>query len=411
MNKPKLVFKAIIQDAGVRVVEADSPDGRLWKCEIRWPRNRARKRIIHTFGLASTLTKAMVLGLVKPLIQKMQAEYGKNKSPMLSTMIDEFMDRHGATLKLGTREWYRVALRKALGGIGNLTLSEITPNILERFKSQYVKTAVATNNSLQVLHTMFEKAILWGYTAQNPVRLVPDLKVNPPRARMFTDEERSKLLRGSQSDPSPYIYKFVLWQLNTGMRPSESLGIKEPDVDMKHGRVRLGITKSNHPRYVSLSKEAQDIAWGLWHGDGGFLFRGAMGQPLTLDAVERVYRRVVRKVGVKLRLYDCRHDAISRWAEEGASVPVIQNLAGHRSLAITNLYLHFGPNHSAQSMEAVQRAEVKGIGDNVVTTLTTNQVSPAAQVVDQEGDLVTAGSGGGDPGEVSVKEDASGQSP
>ena len=393
MGKGKLVFKSIVQDAAVRVVEADCPAGRVWKCDIHWPRGRSRKRKVHNLGLASTLTKSMAINLIVPLIEKMKAEYGKTKAPLLSAMITKFLTLHGATVKPKTAKWYREGLKKVLKGIGDRPLTAITPALLEEYKSSNTRTPGFTNNSLHVLHTLFEKAILWDYVEQNPVRRVPFLKPNPSRARMFTDDERQKLLRSAQIDPYPGIYKFLLWMLNTGMRPGEVVRIKESDVDLKEGRVRLGVTKSNRPRYVPLNKAALETAWSLWHGDGGTLFRGWNGQPLKVITAQRVFHRVAVRAGINVRPYDCRHDCLSRLAADGASLPTLQAVAGHSTLAMGSRYMHLSPNHFDQVKEAVDRVAISGIRDNVVTTATSEDTVPPPQVHDNEGDLVTAGTG------------------
>ena len=394
MGKGKLVFKAIIQDAAVRVVEADSPQGRVWKSDIHWPRGRARKRKVHNLGLAATLTKSMALTVIVPLIETMKAEYGRSKTPLLSTMIAKFLELHGATIKPETVRWYRQGLDKVLLGIGDRPLKEITPVLLEEYKSTNAHTPGFTNNSLHVLHNLFEKAILWGYVEQNPLSRVRFLKPNPSRARMFTNEEREKLLQSAQRDSYPGAYKFLLWMLNTGMRPGEAMRIKESDVDLKEGRVRLGVTKTNRPRYVPLNRDALDAAWSLWQGDGGTLFRGWNGEPLNSKIIQRVFRRIASRAGVSVRLYDCRHDFLSRLAADGASLPTLQAIAGHSTLAMVSRYMHLSPNHFDQVKEAVDRVAVHGVRDNVVTTDSSATVTSASQVQKNQGDLVAAGTGG-----------------
>jgi integrase len=276
-----------------------------------------------------------------------------------------------------------------------LPISELTPGILEQYKSSNAHTPGATNNSLHVLHTLFEKAVLWGHVRENPMRRVTFLKARPSRARMLLDEERGKLVKSAKADLSPYIYRFILWQLNTGMRPKETVSIREGDVDLKYARVRLGVTKSNRPRYVPLNKTTLDIVWALWHGDGGCLFRGANGQSLTVHAAQRIFRRVATNASVNVRLYDCRHDALSRMAAGGASLPTLQSVSGHRTLSMVSLYLHLSPDHYEQTKQAIERAEVQGVRDDQVTTSPADEDRLASESSENESDFVRAVAGSG----------------
>jgi len=341
------------------------------------------------------MTKGMVKALLPGIIKKIQATYGKRECPLLSKAIEEFCAGHGATVKPVTLIWYRRGLEKVLEGIGDRPVNEITPGMLEQYKFQHAATPSATNNSLHVLHALFETAIRFGYCDRNPVHGLKLLKSRPSRARMFSEQERTDLLKSAADDPSPYIRDFILWQLHTAMRPCESISLRESAIDLKNNRVRLGVTKSNRPRYVPLIKPAQEIAWRLFRGDGGTIFRGVSGKSLALVTVRGVFRRVVKRAGVTARLYDCRHDALSRAAAGGATIADLKNLAGHSTLAMVCRYLHYSPHHFDSTIAAMERGTVLAnlIGDDPVTTAQMAQEDGSTQVSQLKGELVGAGSG------------------
>ncbi len=395
MSQSKLTDAFAFLDANVRLYEVVTDKGCVLKAEIEWPRGRRRKRHLHNFGLREGMTKGMVKALLPGIIKKIQATYGKRECPLLSKAIEEFRTGHGATVKPVTLKWYRRGLEKVLEGIGDRPVNEITPGMLEQYKFQQASTPSATNNSLHVLHALFETAIRLGYCDRNPVHGLKLLKARPSRARMFTDQERTGLLKSAADDPSPYIRDFILWQLHTAMRPSESISLRESAIDLKNNRVRLGVTKSNRPRYVPLIKPAQEVAWRLFHGDGGALFRGSSGQALALNTVRGVFLRVAKRAGVNVRLYDCRHNALSRAAAGGATIADLQNLAGHSTLAMVCRYLHYGPHHFDSTIAAMERGTILGnlVGDDPVTTAQTIQEEGGIQVSKSKGELVGTGSG------------------
>ncbi len=395
MSQGKLTDAFVFLDANVRLYEVMTAKGCALKAEIEWPRGRQRKRHLHNFGLREGMTKGMVKVLLPGIIKRIQATYGKRECPLLSKAIEEFCTGHGATVKPVTLTWYRRGLDKVLEGIGDRPVNEITLGMLEQYKSQHAATPSATNNSLHVLHALFEMAIRFGYCDRNPVHGLKLLKSRPSRARMFSEQERTGLLESAADDPSPYIRDFILWQLHTAMRPSESMSLRESAIDLNNNRVRLGVTKSNRPRYVPLIKPAQEVAWRLFHGDGGALFRGTSGRALSLVTVRAIFLRVARRAGVDVRLYDCRHDALSRAAAGGATIADLKNLAGHSTLAMVCRYLHYGPHHFDSTIAAMERGTVLAnlIGDDPVTTAQTAQEDGSTQVSQSKGELVGAGSG------------------
>lgn len=52
-----------------------------------------------------------------------------------------------------------------------------------------------------------------------------------------------------------------------------------------------------------------------------------------------------------LVFHDLRHDALSRWAERGMSLPDLQAIGGHRDLRSLRRYLHSQAAAVAKRME------------------------------------------------------------
>jgi hypothetical protein len=182
---------------------------------------------------------------------------------------------------------------------------------------------------------------------------------------MLTDEERSLILKVLRSyDGSTPIYDFILFQLNTGLRPSETLLLRESDINLGQGLLRLPTSKTGDGRWTRLNDTAQIVIWRHWHGDGGYLFRTNTGSAFDLDNMRRKWRMLLKPCGIKGRIYDCRHDFLSRAALKGLPLPVLKALAGHQTLAMVDRYAHLQPEYLDR---AVRMLEIPDVRDNPVT--------------------------------------------
>jgi len=111
-----------------------------------------------------------------------------NKRPMVARR-DEFLIK-----RLGTH-------------FNGKNLYEITPQSIERYKAERIKeVAPATvNRELACLKCMFNKAITWGKTDENPVRSVKLFKENNARLR-YLEKEEIKIVAVFDIDSTKFNY-------------------------------------------------------------------------------------------------------------------------------------------------------------------------------------------------------------
>jgi integrase len=194
----------------------------------------------------------------------------------------------------------------------------------------------------------------WGINLpENPVHLVKRPKADPARERRLepTDgegmTEEHWLLAACDADKDPWMGAIVRLAIETGMRQGEILGLKWDDLDkrkpvvyVRRGgqsdeAVRQGTKNGDTVRAVLLSSRAVNILKDLPRSLGGLVF------PIDQNAFKMRFRRCVDRAGLGgLRFHDLRHEATSRFFEQGLDMMEVASITGHKTLAMLKRYTH-----------------------------------------------------------------------
>ena len=139
----------------------------------------------------------------------------------------------------------------------------------------------------------------------------------------------------------------------SGLRISEALALFPKDLDPAGGSLRVLHGKDDKARTAPLPSDAAE-AVDRWLGcrkrlglTGRHpLFCTLKGEPLWDSHVRALCKRLAAKAGVQKRVHPhgFRHGWALGQVESGTSLPVIQQLLGHTSLATTATYAsHIAP--------------------------------------------------------------------
>jgi site-specific recombinase XerD len=108
--------------------------------------------------------------------------------------------------------------------------------------------------------------------------------------------------------------------------------------------VRVVQAKGNKDRYTILSPVALDLLRVYWkmYGPAVWLFESRNLQSISHRTIQHVFKNALRKAGInkKVGIHSLRHSFATHLLEQGVSLPIIQQLLGHRSLRTTSIYLH-----------------------------------------------------------------------
>jgi integrase len=189
------------------------------------------------------------------------------------------------------------------------------------------------------------------------MRRVRKLKEPRGRVRCLAKEELEAILTACRDDTDPLIYPFVVFALSTGARAGELQSLTWKDVDLKTGRGVLQKTKNGDRRAIAIRGHALEelIKLGkVRRIDSPWIFPSREGtKPWNY---RHAWYRSVDASGVKdFRFHDLRHTAASNLAMNGASLPEIAGVLGHKSLAMVQRYAHLSDAHISSAVEAMNK--------------------------------------------------------
>lgn len=139
-------------------------------------------------------------------------------------------------------------------------------------------------------------------------------------------------------------YRALLMTLYAGgLRLGEALRLRVEDIDSHLMRIRIREAKGGKGRYVMLSTTLLATLREYWRAfrPQGLLFAGRDGlRSLDARGVQRAFARALQKAGIQKPAspHTLRHSFATHLMEDGARLPYIQELLGHRSIKTTLCY-------------------------------------------------------------------------
>jgi len=302
------------------------------------------------------------------------------------TTLNEFLDRWletAAKPKLREKSYrsYHSLLRRYIRpALGERILSTVTPLDIQVACQQMVDRSLSSRTvryTHSVLRSSIRQAIRWRLLLQDPTEgaQLPRLGrremhvLNAEQARIFLDAA----LR------THYGPVFAV-ALTSGMRPSEYLALKWPDIDWDRGTVcvvrtlekvkgswRFADTKRDRSRRVIKLQE-----WVLENLKGlharrprpkydmpeaaDLVFTTPTGCPIHSDKLAQRFKAMLREAGLPtIRLYDLRHTAATLALSAGVPPKVVAEQLGHASAAFTlDIYSHVLPHMQAGAASRVE---------------------------------------------------------
>lgn len=233
---------------------------------------------------------------------------------------------------------------KLLPYFGRLVLEAITQEAVDKYLAERAATglrAATIIKELDTLKAMFKKALEWRLIAHDVVQYVAKPEIldsKPPHYYTVAQLQQLYAVNSAHTE---------VWRLiaNTGMRRAEALNLKFDDtqggvVNILSTGVRR--TKSAKWRPVPIGPGAETALTVLKE-----LAREAGSDyvvPVRSRHISYAFKCDAIKAGLPGSIHSLRHTFITHLILRGKPLRVVQKLAGHSSIAVTERYAHVSPD-------------------------------------------------------------------
>ena len=260
-----------------------------------------------------------------------------DQSKANTVTLDRLLDRYYQycqTRQLKALKFILAHSRIIKRHIGHLTLANISSHHLAAYRDKRLLTVSPATVKIElgiILRTIKLATSEWGYKlADTPKVEYP--KINNARTRRLADGEIERVLNAITNKQIKAIVELAV---ETAMRRSEILNIKENDINWSLNTLRIPNTKTYNARTIPLSNKAVRLLRSLTKNIDGTYFS------IKADSASQAFKRACHKTGIdNLRFHDLRHEATTRLFEYGLNVMEVATITGHKDLKMLNRYTH-----------------------------------------------------------------------
>jgi integrase len=279
--------------------------------------------------------------------------------------------------------------RHILPALGTTRLRGLRPHHLETLYDRMLhpsddRRPLAPKSVYEVhliIRAALSDAVRRGLVTRN-VALVahaPRLRSIPKvEQQAWTAEELQRFLRTAAGHR---LFPALWLSAMTGLRRSELLGLRWPDIDfhnatvsINRGLVAIGYElhesrgkTDNSRRRIDLDATTLTVLGG-WRAlqaaeydavgidDSGWIFADAEGRPIHPHALSQAFERIARRAGVPvIRLHDLRHTHGTLLIKDLVPVKVVSERLGHANIAFTiETYQHVLPGMQREAADAFE---------------------------------------------------------
>lgn len=278
------------------------------------------------------------------------------KSPLFAAFMADYIQDLRTNRKPQSVIRAESAAKHLLPFFGSKKLSDLTAWQVEQYKKARKEDGSASatvNIELTFLKAMLRKAHAWGKLTAPPV--VKLLKHSAGKTRVLSDDEESRLLAFA----SPALRRLIHAGLLTGFRRQELVMLRPEDVDLERGLITVAAcyAKSGESRTLPIGEQLKAVLQDALsvRGAAPTVFVSGLGKPWHPVGVTQVFKATCKRAGMEiLSPHVMRHTFASRLTMAGVDLRTVQELMGHKSIAMTIRYAHLSPDHKRAAISALE---------------------------------------------------------
>jgi site-specific recombinase XerD len=218
---------------------------------------------------------------------------------------------------------------------------EISDKDIEGFMHDFI---IANNYSASYQNQVISAVkIFYGHRGGRDIN--SSVFERPRRSRslpkVFSKEEIMQIFNATKNGK----HKLILWMVySCGLRRSEVINIRLPDLDTARGTLHIREGKGNVDRMVPISPKIWEKirSYIKSYKPSEYLFEGQSGGKYSVESVYNVFKKSLRNSGIKkdVGIHSLRHSYATHLHEGGLDIRFIQELLGHKSTRTTEIYTH-----------------------------------------------------------------------
>lgn len=292
--------------------------------------------------------------------EKVLKEKQANPAPSLKEFYKFYLDRMEISLMPNSWRSSKFALTYLMKEVGeDIKINQISVSMLESFLLKKFKGSKYSAHSIyRNLKAAFNKAVHWELIEKNPLQKIklPKIETNFPA---YINEEQLKLILEKETNivlKANYAIAFY-----TGMRLSESLGLKWKDVDMTSKIIYVRnsehhTTKSKKERIIPFGNKVEYFLNTLnKRSEDSFIFLTDNKKKWQWNKVSKLFKVRVRECEMdeKIHYHSLRHSFASALVSKGVSLFTVQKLLGHSSPSMTAIYSHLSNQNLVDAIKVL----------------------------------------------------------
>lgn len=256
---------------------------------------------------------------------------------------------------------------------GHLFLPEVMPLHLEDYERKRYEDGVseiAVHHELNLMKAAFRWAVeRWNLLDKTPFSKYDLPNGNKQRVRFLEEWEEKELDHALSKAKNRLLRQFVTIFHETLIRPINLCELELSQLNLEDRFIHLGKTKNGEPNLVPLSENAFQVFREILQDRSSLKFVDIQfanrvflnrGNPISTNFMGGWFKDVVRgkqkiiqkKDGSKvkvfvggtkiknLRLYDMKHDRMTRERRKGATLSDLAEIAGQEDIRSTRRYAH-----------------------------------------------------------------------
>ena len=244
------------------------------------------------------------------------------------------------------------------------------PSLIRSWVIQLVEEGLqpaSVNRKIACLRTFFKFNLRNGLIEKDPMIKIRSLKASKKLPGFVKASDMDRMLDSPPDEGMEGVRDRLILELfyATGIRLSELVSLKETDIDMVGGSLRV-LGKRNKERVIPFpipivelirdyQKAKAKVFGKLNHG---YLLVTQKGAPCYSALIYRIVKKYLRQFTSVERKspHILRHTYATHLLNNGAEINAVKDLLGHSSLAATQVYTH---NSTEKLKKAFRQAHPK----------------------------------------------------